>query len=475
MTRAEKYRAEAERVRQAYQDHLSKGDELLVGKDTVTEAVQAEADEHYANAKVAHAKVDEWLNRAKLADADDERGRMLDASRERNALPQVEAAAGVERESDLNIAPTPKQLFSRRVQLGLMASGEAYDKHVALERWPVEGLFPKAIHGVFQYGDATRKMTAAEAKAWKDYQAMANIVDRAEFAITPTQKSDDDALGGVLVPDYLDAQIRAAAQPQGALADDRLITVIVQGSNGTRKLPRFTDINQRNPVRIVEAADVSPEAAATDEVQLDPENFAIQMALPDQMLFSDVLNIEDFLSRRIGMNFGRQQNAFFTNGTGVNQPKGVTRIASGRHTATANQTALALADITGLLKAGADNGFHGRDTTYAMAHQSTIFDLLELRDNGQLVFTRTPDQLNVVLANGARVLQNNALSVVGASTTGLDIMVVGDLADYTKVQVAGFRFERQRELQSYQWRIAWNTYYDGSPVVEENWNLLKTS
>ena len=468
MTRAEQYRAEAERVRQAYQDQMSAGDALVLGKDTVSEADQATADEHYGNAKLAHAKVDEWLSKAKMAEADDERGRFFDAQREVNALPKVEAASGVQRTSDLNDIPTVAQLTERKVQLALMQDGQPHDAAIAHKRWPVEGLFARAIRGRMRESNELRFMDADQQKAWTEYQAAAH---RAEFALTPTQKADTDGLGGVLVPEYLTSQIHAASQPEGPFASDALVSVIPTGSIGAVKIPRFTDINTKNPKRIAEATDVTPDVAATDEVTLNPENFAIQMVLTDQLMQADVLGIEAFLVRRIGQNFGRNQNALFTNGTGTNQPKGITNIAAGRKASTAARATISETDVIGMLKLVSDSNILGRATTRAMAHQSTIFDLMTLRDGGNLVFPRSADGLRVMLPGGVEVIQNNAMSE-GAATTGLNRIAVGDVADYTVARVGGLRFERERNLASFQWLVSWNTFMDGSPVIETNWAIL---
>lgn len=470
MNRAETYLAEAERCRQAGNDAFTQADDLVVGKTEVSDDDQSKADDLYSQAEQAFTKAKDWERRSKLAEAADEAERFAEGQRRRNRLPQERAAdVGGSR---LNDAPTALELAERSQALTLRFAGQHHDEDAAFRRWPVESLFVLALRERCTGGEI---MTAEQREAWAGYSKTSR---EARYALAPTQKADTDNVGGVLVPEYLDSMIRDAAKFEGPLADDSRISVIMQGSTGVQKIPRATDVNDddKQPERLAEAADATIKSFGFDEVTLTPENFAVMIVLTDQILMADVISVEPYLARKVGELFGRRQNRFFTSGTGNQQPKGVTQIGAGRHVTTAAKGVVAEADVINLLKR-LDAAYHGRPSTFCMMHQNAIFDLMKLRDNGELVFPRTPNGMNVVLPGGNPLVANNRLSVPdgGNSAAGDVFMVIGDFSDYTKVQVGGLMTERERYLRSYQWLVGFNTYLDASPIIEDAYALLKSA
>lgn len=468
MSKAEQYRAEAERARQMGRDAQKDADELVLNKPDASESDQKAAEEKYDAMRAAFTKANEWDERATAADKADAADRLLTAQRERNRLPLTEPASATSG-STLNDAPTVMELVSRS------RAFESGNIDLAAKRWPVENLFLLAVRDRCHDG---RIMTAEQREAWADYERTAEQATF-ELALTPTQQVKTDAAGGVLVPEYLDRMIRDKMVYEGPLADDSLISVLRTNSTGVMKLPVNDDIETKLPARLEEATDATIQETAFSEVTLTPENFAIQMVLTDQILLGDVISIEPYLARKVGENFGRRQNAFFTSGTGTNQPKGVTRVAAGRKVSVAANTGVTETDVQNLKKL-LDFAYHLRPSTRVMAHQGTIFDLMILRDStgGNLVFQRTPDGLGVLLGGNGPVMANNRLNerTAGSSNTEFEatdqIMVMADLSDYTKVQVGALRFERERMLRSYQWLVGWNTYLDATPVVENAYAVL---
>ena len=469
MTRGERYRSEAQRLDRAGAQKMDEADGLTVGVEAVPDDVQQKADGLYKEAEALFERSQFYKTRAAEAEARDADERTAGAERERSKWRERATGNGNPRTSDLNDMPTVEQLRERSRHLALRLRGEHHDADVANRTYPVEGLYAKVIRSKVPGLTDPDPMTPEERSAYSDYAKLA------ERALAPTQSSAVAGKGAELVPENMANRIFAASKLYGGFADLLGVSQFVQQSPGTFKVPTSTDVTTLFPSRTAEAADVALSDTDTGEVEVPINNFAIQLVLTDQLLMSDVVSLESFLVSRMGQQFGGRINQYVTSGTGVNQPKGVTAIAAGRKVAIGTDGSLDEDDIFSLLK-HLDGSYHGRPTTFAHAHFNTILDISKMRDNGQLVFPRTPDGLTTVLPGGTRLVANNQLVVDAAGNTAAsNVMLIGDHMEYALVTDGPMRFERARELRSYQWLLSWNQFLGGSPVIEDAWAVLRGS
>ena len=465
MTTAEKYRAEAERARQMGRDAQKNGDALLIGKPNVSPEDQKAGDEHYVAMRKAFKRAIEWDERAVAEEQEVAREHMFRAQQERNRLPMREPASKTDGKL-LNEVPTAVELMARQ-----LAVVQEPLSDMATKRWPVENLLALAIREQFKPG----VMSADQRKAWADYQLVAREA-RVRLALTPTQKADTDSLGGVLVPDYFDRMIRDEATYEGPLADDTLISTLTVNGPGTMNIPVNENIQTVDPRQVDEGTDVPIQDTDWTQVELVTRAFDVQMVLTDQILQADVISIEPYLARKVGENFGRKQNAFFTAGTGAanKQPKGILSVASGRRVDSTQKTTVTEDDVNKLRKK-LSTGVHRKRGTRFMTTQAVLFDMMVARESagGNLIWQRTPDGLGITMTASGAALANDNLPAPTANAVG--IAVLANLSDYTKLAVGGLYFERQRELRSKQWVLHWGTYLDGSPIIESDYAILKAS
>ena len=473
MTRAEQYRQEAERALQAGTDAQNDADALVLGKSEVSAEDQQRADEKYEAMSAAFKSARDWELRAQEAEKADLHASFRQGQADRNLLPPTEPAVSGVRNLDLEDQPTGMELLQRQFANQTPELQRRFSD-VAHRRWPVEGLWVMALAESMKARgpDQERiRMTDKQRKAFATYQRNAHDARMAAWAITPTQKADTDNLGGVLVPEYLDRMIRTEAKYEGPFADDALITTLMMGSTGLMKLPRNTSINDdaQLPGYVAEATDVTPITTEFDELTLQPDNFAVQYAISDQLMLSDVISIEAFLARKVGENFGRRQNAYFTSGNGTNQPTGVTTVAKATRQVDVGTSGQIDRDDVYSLAQKLDAGYHMRPSTRWMVHFNTMLELMKLTENGERLFDRIDGGRNVVLPGGGPggVLWNNRLYPYTATTADQIVAVLGDYREYVKVQVGGLRFETARGakgLESFQTLLSWNTFLDGKPA-----------
>ena len=467
MTRAEQYRANAEAARQEGFDAQKEADKLNEIEDR-TEEQTALMDEQYAVMQRAFGSHREWLDRAASVENTERAERLFEAQREVN--PNRERATGAEgpRADRLNEAPTAIQLAERSRHLRLMETGRDHNVELAARRWPVEDLFVLQLRSRVMDAD---QMTPEQRQAWGEYVALNH-----EVRLSVNTKTV--AGGQDLVPEYLERTIGVEEKIGGPLADDARITSLMRGSRGTTVVPKNTNITTVEPGYVEEApaADVPPEDTIFGKDELNPRNFAVQMELTDDVLMPDVVDVESFLARELGLNFGRLQNKHFTVGTGVNQPKGVTQVVAGQKIVgnAGTKAKLVASDIDSALALVADNNvlnMRGPAGAICMVNEQYRLKMFSERDAGQLMFPRSADGTMLFTTQGVPIESNNALDAPGATKT---VCVVGCMRDYIKSAVGGMMFERDRKLGRFMWLFSWNKYYDGTFRFSGNWGVLST-
>ena len=476
MNRVDQYRDERHRAVVAAKTALESGDALLLGKTEVDEETQARADEFYAQAAKARESIAQWDERIQLAQATERAEELVAERAERNKLPKHERGADPEG-SKLNDIPTVVELAQRNHAVRSRSAGLPHNADLACKRFEVERLYQTRMREVClsKPGNEVRLLTEEQREAWETYQGRVRQARTpVELALMPTQKADTDNLGGVLVPEYFEREIHDVAKFIGPLADDSVISVIPTSGMGTVHVPTNTDINDKLPTYTAEAADVGIQTTAWDEVDLTPRNFAVQMVVTDQVLMADHVDMESYLVRKLGINFGRRQNEYFTSGDGANKPKGVTQVKAGQHVQNAAKGTITEADLVGYLKK-LDADYRNMPTSFTMFHDDTILDMMVHRTNDVHTFQRTPDGQNIMLPKMPRVRPNNALTALNTgNATNAFLAIGGDFSEYAKVRVGGMRFERQREVRAFQWVLSFNTYMDAGPIIDEAFAVLKS-
>lgn len=105
-----------------------------------------------------------------------------------------------------------------------------------------------------------------------------------------------------------------------------------------------------------------------------------------QLLQDASFDIEAYLGRKLGMRLGRIQNTHFTNGTGVNQPLGITTAATvGRQSATGNTTNVAADDVLRMIRS-IDVAYRNPGCRWMMHDQTALVYELLKDNNGQYLW-----------------------------------------------------------------------------------------
>lgn len=462
--RQEKYRAEAERLRTAGQALLDEADSLTIGKDNVEEEVREKAEGMYEEASGLFKRAETCKSRAsEFADAvekaDEEK--TLE-TRERNKWMDDVQHDGSPKTSDLNDLPTVDQLAVRSKHMERKRNGESYDDGIANQAWPQENLYAAVIRERVLGPDYA--MTDEQREAWNAYKGVA------VRALAPTQLAGTAGKGGEFVPETLLDRIYTAAELTGGFAGLSGIATFTQNDTGAFKVPTVTDFidGTKKPARTAEGADRSLTEYTSGQVEIALSDFDLQVAVTDDILKSGNVSLEAFLVSRVGERFGAVINDKITDGTGTNEPLGISK-ATGRAAENTARAAITKADVTAFLKR-LNGAYFGRPTSQVHMHFNTALDLAQLVDGNIRAYSVTADG-RPILPGGANTVINNALQAAGG-TASKPAMIVGDVSQYAFVTDGPMKFERARELRSRQWLLAWNMKIGGAPIVNEAFAVM---
>lgn len=308
-----------------------------------------------------------------------------------------------------------------------------------------EGAFKRWI---VQHPEAPT-MTAEEIR-------LLNTRRAAEYRGTNSQASDVVARGGYLVPESFIGKIEDVAKYYGGIFDACRIETDTMG--GTLRWPTGDDTGETGNTRTPQSTAATVQDMTFGRVLFG--DYTVDsgiVKLTEEFMQDERVDFaSSVLAERLGNRIGRKRNTVLTNGTGTNEPYGLTT------TVNASTTALTTASGTAITKSEILRAFYKLDRAYAnstspnhgwMMH-NTILGYLRTLDVGNTdtvqifspaIIAGEPDRLL-----GMRVFINNDLPAANA-TTGLPVtankhIYFGDFSKYVVRLVRGVTISRNDYL-----------------------------
>jgi HK97 family phage major capsid protein len=169
------------------------------------------------------------------------------------------------------------------------------------------------------------------------------------------------------------------------------------------------------------------------------------VAVPFELLQDSQIDVEAFVENRLVQRIGRATNAFFTTGTGTNQPAGlVTRAATGVTASTGSATTITFDNLLALVHS-VDPAYRRAAGVGFMMHDNSLLKVRQLKDTaGRPIFLPGYDGMgqsmgDTILGFGVTVNQDMAVMAANAKSVAF-----GDLSQYyvrDVMDVTLFRFE----------------------------------
>ena len=478
-----------QRAAKANEDAMARFDEAAEEKDEKrSEELLSEGTKHAEEAK-RWAEVVKQREQLRAS-------RESDAARRMSGTPE-RAFAGEKAEDDRGTSaefelPSEAQLESRSMALAriLREGVEKVGEQVAVvakREWPVEMLFLDAVRSrvaVMKGGSPT--LVGERKAAYDEYQRRARAVQvRIATPITGGQLAGTAGSGGEMVPETWVNEIISNMAYYGPMNFGR-VRMFANDNIGEIHIPTVTD-NETKRARIVAEATSAPKTrVTTSERTLNPRNTAVQIPFSDQMLLGGNINLRAFIERDVPEWFGRSFNSWFTVGTGSGQPQGVLATGgsgvtyTGREHSVATKAVFLEADIMGLIGT-VDKSYLMLPGTSLQAHWNLILKLMQLRSGtGERVFPLSADRMTIIVPGGGptgfeannAILDGSAGSGPG-NAVNAKIGFVGDIGGcYGTAMVGGMRVEAQRNLESFQTLLSWNTFADGKVLNEQAFGIL---
>lgn len=273
-----------------------------------------------------------------------------------------------------------------------------------------------------------------------------------EYRGTDPQVSDVAARGGYLVPESFAGMVEDVAKWYGGIFD--ACTVYNDTIGGTLRWPTGDDTGQTGNVRQPQGTAATVQDMTFGRVLFGDWTIDSGIVLLSEEFLQDerVNFTSNMLAERLGARIGRKRNAILTNGTGTNEPYGLTTTASTSALTTASGTAITKAElIRALYKL--DKAYMNNPKSGWMFH-NTILGYLRTLDVGN---TDTVQLLTPKLIAGETdrmlglpIYINNDLEAANA-TTGVPVtakkhIYFGDFSKYVVRVVRGVSISRNDYL-----------------------------
>lgn len=169
------------------------------------------------------------------------------------------------------------------------------------------------------------------------------------------------------------------------------------------------------------------------------------VAVPYELLQDSVVNIEDFINKRLGTRLGRVTNTFFTTGTGTAQPRGVVTAAASGKVGTTGQTATVIFDDLVDLVHSVDPAYRGMNNCKFMMHDNSLRTIRKIKDTqGRPIFLPGYEGLGTAMPDmvlGYPIQINQDMATMAANAKSI---LFGDFSYYIIRDVMGmtlFRFD----------------------------------
>jgi HK97 family phage major capsid protein len=231
--------------------------------------------------------------------------------------------------------------------------------------------------------------------------------------------------GGYTVPQGFWAAVQAAMKFYGGMRQANTFKLATDMGNPL-PIPTSDDTSNTGEL-IAENVQVAAQDIAFGSVTLNAYKFSSKLILiPFELLQDSGVDIEAFVSSRIGERLGRVQNTYQTTGTGSSQPQGVVVGATSGKAGASGQTSTLIYNDLVDLKYSVNRAY--RTDAEWMMNDATLAVILKLVDgNSRPLFESAynvslqsgePDKLlgqNVIINNDVAVMAASAKSILYGS------------------------------------------------------------
>ncbi len=247
--------------------------------------------------------------------------------------------------------------------------------------------------------------------------------------IRATMSTTTGAEGGFTVPTEIAKTILDALKSFGGMRE--VATVIQTEGGGEIDFPTSDGTSEEGEI-VAQNASANDADPTFGTVQVTTFKYSSKVVtVPYELLQDSAIDVEAFVQTRLEQRISRITNKHFTNGTGVNQPKGITVAALlGKAGATGQTTTLTYDDLIDLVHS-VDNAYRDLGKCRFMMNDATLKIVRKLKDNqGRPIFMPGYDGLADPMPDtilGYPVSINNHMPVMAASAKSI---LFGDFSYY---------------------------------------------
>ena len=292
------------------------------------------------------------------------------------------------------------------------------------------------------------------------------------ITIRNTMSTTTTTEGGHTVPTEVAASIVDVLKAYGGV---REAASVIQTENGNPINFPTSDGTSEVGELIAENTTATSADPTFGVVTLSTYKFSSKIvAAPFELLQDSAVDIEAFITRRIGDRLGRILNQYFTTGTGTSQPKGVVTAAASGKVGTTGQTLTVIVDDLIDLVHSVDPAYRVSGNVQFMMNDASLKIIRKLKDSqNRPVFLPGYDGLAGPMADtllGYPITINQDMAVMAANAKSI---LFGDFSRYTIRDVMGmqlFRFDDSPYIKLGQigflaWMRSGGTLTDGgSPI-----------
>ena len=292
------------------------------------------------------------------------------------------------------------------------------------------------------------------------------------ITIRNTMSTTTTTEGGHTVPTEVAASVVDVLKAYGGV---REAASVIQTENGNPINFPTSDGTSEVGELIAENTTATSADPTFGVVTLSTYKFSSKIvAAPFELLQDSAVDIEAFITRRIGDRLGRILNQYFTIGTGTSQPKGVVTAAASGKVGTTGQTLTVIVDDLIDLVHSLDPAYRLSGNVRFMMNDASLKIIRKLKDSqNRPVFLPGYDGLAGPMADtllGYPITINQDMAVMAANAKSI---LFGDFSRYTIRDVMGmqlFRFDDSPYIKLGQigflaWMRSGGTLTDGgSPI-----------
>jgi HK97 family phage major capsid protein len=361
------------------------------------------------------------------------------ADKEDRALNAEERQAWDTAEAELNEASGDIERFERSARLDKVDRDQVVDA--------VTGDPRAAGDGEKRYADAFGRYMRRGLNGCNDEQ---RELLEGNFVESRDQGTGTDTAGGYLVPEGFRNKLVEVMKAYGGLLDLAEPLVTDTGND----LPWVTNDDTGNEGEIVgENQAVSQQDLAFGGRRLKAHNFSSRMMLVPLMLLQDsAFSLEEFIPRKAGERIGRRAARAWINGTGVDEPEGVTTNTLIGKTGLAGQVSSVIYDDLIDLEHSVDVAYRNERSRF-LFHDLTLAALRKLKDGQQRpLWVPVPGPGFSATINGRAYTIDNSMPTMAANAKSI---LFGDFrSGYVVRQVRGVSTMRLAERYAEKLQVA---------------------